>query len=82
MSALKITFNLKNLKILRPKVKKNLMNLIKKFCEFQPRCISEISDIRLTSIVQTVSYERSIFTRISKLFSGLNFLETWFGISI
>jgi len=40
MSASKTTFSFKNLKILRPKVTKNLMNLIKKFCEFPPRFIS------------------------------------------
>ena len=31
------TFCLNNLKILRPKVKKNLMSLRKKFCEFPQR---------------------------------------------
>ncbi len=36
ISASKSTLNLNNLKILRPKVTKNLTNLHKKFCEFPP----------------------------------------------
>jgi len=39
-SASKSNLNLSNLKILRPKVTKNLMNLSKKFCEFPPRYFS------------------------------------------
>ncbi len=35
--ALKTSFSLYNLKILRPKVTKNLTKLLKKFCEFRPR---------------------------------------------
>jgi len=34
--ASKSTFSLNNLKILRPKVRKNLTNLLKKFCESPP----------------------------------------------
>ncbi len=34
LSALKTTFSLNNLSIIRPKVTKNLTNLLKKFCEF------------------------------------------------
>jgi hypothetical protein len=34
ISPSKTTFSLGNLKILRPKVLKNLTNLLKKFCEF------------------------------------------------
>jgi len=37
ISASKTTFNHYNLKILMPKVRKNLKNLLKKFCESQPR---------------------------------------------
>jgi len=37
ISASKTTFSLNNLKILRPKVTKNLTNLLEKFCEF-PHC--------------------------------------------
>jgi len=37
ISASKTTFSLNNLKILRPKVTKNLKNLLEKFCEF-PHC--------------------------------------------
>jgi len=36
ISALKTTYSHYNLKILRPKVKKNIKNLRKKFCEFPP----------------------------------------------
>jgi len=36
ISASKSTLSLNNLKILRPKDKKNLTNLRKKFCEFSP----------------------------------------------
>jgi hypothetical protein len=36
MSASKSTLSLNNLKILRPKVTKNLMNLSKTFCEYPP----------------------------------------------
>ncbi len=36
ISALKTTLNQNNLKILRTKVRKNLSNLPKKFCEFPP----------------------------------------------
>ena len=36
--ASKTTFCLNNVKILRPKVRKNLTNLHKKFCEFPHRC--------------------------------------------
>jgi len=39
ISASKSTLSLKNLKILRPKVTKNLTNMPKKFCEFPPRAI-------------------------------------------
>jgi len=38
ISASKYTFSHYNLKILRPKVRKNLTNLHKKFCEFPPWC--------------------------------------------
>jgi len=37
ISASKSTLSLNNLKILRPKVTKNLTNLRKKFCELPPR---------------------------------------------
>jgi len=37
ISASKTTFIHYNLKILRPKVTKNIKNLRKKFCEFRPR---------------------------------------------
>jgi len=39
ISAAKSTLSLKNIKILRPKVTKNLTNLPKRFCEFRPRLI-------------------------------------------
>jgi hypothetical protein len=38
--ASKSTLSLKNLKILRPKVMKNLANLPKKFCEFPPSAVN------------------------------------------
>ncbi len=44
ISASKTTFSHFNLKILRPKVMKNIKNLRKKFCEFRPRtfvCLSQ-----------------------------------------
>jgi hypothetical protein len=37
ISGSKTTFSHCNLKILRPKVTKNIKNLRKKFCEFPPR---------------------------------------------
>jgi len=37
ISALKATFSLNNLKILRLRVTKNLTKLLKKFCEFRSR---------------------------------------------
>ncbi len=37
MSASKTTLNHYNLKILRPKVTKNITNLPKKFCKYRPR---------------------------------------------
>jgi len=39
ISASKTTFSHYNLKILRPKVTKNIKNLHKKFCEFRPRSL-------------------------------------------
>ncbi len=39
-SASKSTLNLNNRKILRPKVTKNLTNLLKKFCEFRASCLT------------------------------------------
>jgi len=39
ISASKTTLSLNNFKILRPKVMKNLTNLLKKFCEFPPRIV-------------------------------------------
>jgi len=42
ISASKSTLNLNDLKILRPKVKKNLINLCKKFWEFPPREVAEL----------------------------------------
>jgi len=38
ISASKTTFRVNNLKILRPKVRKNLTNLGKTFCKFEPWC--------------------------------------------
>jgi len=40
ISDLKSTLSLNNLKILRPKVTKNLTNWPKKFCEFPPRILN------------------------------------------
>jgi hypothetical protein len=40
ISASKTTFSHYNLKILRPKVTKNIKNLLKKFCKFQSRLIT------------------------------------------
>jgi len=42
ISASKSTLRLKDLKILRPKVTKNLTNLHKKFCESPPRLQTHI----------------------------------------
>jgi len=42
ISASKTTFSPNNLKILRPKVAKNLTNLLKMFGEFPPRCIMDL----------------------------------------
>jgi len=41
ISASKTTFSLNNIKILRPKVTKNLTNLLKRFCEPPPGSFSE-----------------------------------------
>jgi len=40
ISASKTTFSHSNLKILRPKVTKNIKNLRKKFCEFRPSFVT------------------------------------------
>ena len=54
ISASKTTFSLKNLKILRPKVTKNLTNLLKKFCEFPPRAFSQLQfSLKYAYIVYT-----------------------------
>jgi len=45
ISASKSTIRLNNLKILKPKVTKNLTNLRKKFCECPPRCIAWVGNI-------------------------------------
>ncbi len=42
ISASKTTFSHFNLKILRPKVTKNIKNLLKKSCEFPPRLLELI----------------------------------------
>ena len=44
ISALKTTFSLNNLKILRPEVTKNIMNLRKKFCESPPGKLKNMED--------------------------------------
>jgi len=41
IAASKTTFSHYNLKILRPRVTKNLTNFCKKFCEFPPRLVNE-----------------------------------------
>ncbi len=41
ISASKTTYSHYNLKILRPKVTKNIKNLRKKFCEFRPCLIAD-----------------------------------------
>ncbi len=51
ISASKTTFSHFNLKILRPKVTKNIMNLRKKFCEFRP-----CAPIKFYTFWNTVDY--------------------------
>ena len=49
--ASKTTFCLNNLKILRPKVTKNLTNLRKKFCEFPHRELVQLkNDVSKTAM--------------------------------
>ncbi len=43
ISASKITYSHDILKILRPKVKLNIINLLKKFCEFPPSTLTKPS---------------------------------------
>ncbi len=50
--ASKSTLSLSNLKILRPKVTKNLMNLCKMFCEFPPRVDDMLSHAILAENIE------------------------------
>jgi hypothetical protein len=60
ISASKSTLSRKNLKILRPKVTKNITNLSKKFCESQSKknfkfCFPQISHVGTSDYVQANS---------------------------
>jgi len=59
ISASKSTLSLNNLKILRPKVTKNLTNLGKKFCEFPPRHFR--AQKNHLSITKLISMKRNMF---------------------
>jgi len=51
IAASKITLSHYNLKILRPKVTKNLTNLPKKFCEFRPLFLTTLCNHGLIETV-------------------------------
>jgi len=58
ISASKSTLSINNLKILTPKVTKNLMNLRETFCESPPRLVRiPLWCINLVYIITKVSYE-------------------------
>ncbi len=62
ISASKSTLSLNNLKILRPKVTKNLNNLLKKFCEFTPRdtlVLNVLLELIISGNDQVVGYFKS-----------------------
>ncbi len=52
ISASKTTLSHYNLKILRPKVTKNLTNLPKKFCDFPPSCIRLLFDVMKSNSIE------------------------------
>jgi hypothetical protein len=54
---LRTTFSHNNLKILRPKVTKNLTNLLKKFCEFRPLSLILVK----TTNIQTENNEGRLY---------------------
>jgi len=65
ISASKTTYSHYNLKILRPKVKKNIKNLHKKFCEFPPRYLSLVAFFLVTVVLIIDAYRH---TRIDNFF--------------
>jgi len=62
ISASITTYSHYNLKILRPKVTKNIKNLSKKFCEFPPRSLRTININECFYIVDT--YRKQIVFEI------------------
>jgi len=64
ISTSKTTLRLNNLKILRPKVMKNLMNLLKKFFEFPSMAVDNKVNL---SWAQSYKTFRRIFRRLTLL---------------
>ncbi len=80
ISAWKLTLNQNNLKILRPKVKKNIKNLCKKFCESPPRCPSLFVGVTFLKLLtlRTAKNVKSIKVKIAKcLFERRTF---WYNV--
>ena len=66
--ASKTTFCLNNLKILRPKVTKNIKNLRKKFCEYPHSRASSKSKYNLVSLLSHSQHEFLYLTKTYSLF--------------
>jgi len=64
ISTSKITLNQNNLKILRPKVTKNLTNLCKKFCESPPTAFFSIA------------YNFKMIFQMRQFANNINFMRT------
>ncbi len=76
LSASKITFSLNVLKISRPKVTKNLTNLLKKFCEFPPRSPPTLEKKSTHPVVNFINILRTCFSYKSKL-SSFSLVAVW-----
>jgi len=76
LSASKITFSINILKISRPKVTKNLTNLLKKFCEFPPRSPPTLEKKSTHPVVNFINILRTCFLYKSKL-SSFSLVAVW-----
>jgi hypothetical protein len=65
-----------NLKILWPKVTKNLTNLHKKFCEFRPNCFTKLMKIA-SQIAYFASRKKKTFRRIHFRWWRESISENW-----
>jgi len=73
--ASKTTLNLKNLKILRSKVTKNLTNLPKKFCEFPPSSLIRMKEEKLTNKLEIMLFSCAVVITGSRAPSFAHWLE-------